>query len=450
MTTLELHGSLPPTLPVGMATAAFLWGTCEARKLRVRVEGADPVDAELAGGDFWAVLPIEARLRPGEIGVEAIPDGGQPMRIGAIDVVERRASQGPGAGTNATAIAICMATYDPDLSLFATQIESLRAQRDSDWICLVSDDCSPGERYEQMLELLGGDPRFVVSRSEQRLGFYRNFERALEMVPAESELVALCDQDDRWHPDKLATLRHGLGRATLVYGDQRLIDADGRVLRETMWEGRRNNHTDLVSLLVANTITGAAALMRREVLDRALPFPDTPGYQFHDHWLGLVALALGPVAYVDRPLYDYVQHGGAVFGDVTHGSRRRPEYSLLERWRAMYFYGYLARAVQARVVLARCEDVMEAGKRRALRRFLASERSAGAFAWLILRSIRALAGRNETLGSELELAQGIIWRWLNAIRPPRRGVPRGLPPLAAFDQKRMRRWRASIHGGRGR
>ena len=39
-------------------------------------------------------------------------------------------------------------------------------------------------------------------------------------------------------------------------------------------------------MLVANTITGAATLFRREVAELALPFPDTPGLPFHDHWLG--------------------------------------------------------------------------------------------------------------------------------------------------------------------
>ena len=84
-----------------------------------------------------------------------------------------------------------------------------------------------------------------------------------------------------------------IGGAGLVYSDQRLVEADGRVLRDTMWEGRRNNHDDLVSMLVANSITGAAMLMRRDVAELSLPFPDTPAHAFHDAWLALVALAAG-------------------------------------------------------------------------------------------------------------------------------------------------------------
>ncbi len=56
-------------------------------------------------------------------------------------------------------------------------------------------------------------------------------------------------------------------------------------------------------------MTGAASLFRRELLEDALPFPPAQFAHFHDHWIGLTALALGDIAFVDRPLYDYVQHG---------------------------------------------------------------------------------------------------------------------------------------------
>src|SRR5258708_13765466 len=104
------------------------------------------------------------------------------------------------------------------------------------------------------------------------------------MAPADAELLALCDQDDRWHPEKRRVRRGALGSAQLVYCDQRLVDAAGNVLRDTMWRGRRNNHTNLASLLIANSVTGAATLFRREVAQLALPFPEPPGLRFHDHW----------------------------------------------------------------------------------------------------------------------------------------------------------------------
>ncbi|HKG76487.1 MAG TPA: hypothetical protein VKA90_03125, partial [Beijerinckiaceae bacterium] len=271
----------------------------------------------------------------------------------------------------------------------------------------------------------------------------------------EAELVALSDHDDRWYPEKLAVLIEAIGDVELAYSDQRLVDARGRVRRETLWRGRRNNHTNLASLLVSNTIAGAASLFRRRVIDYAIPFPSGPGWQFHDHWLALVAMTLGDVVYVDRPLYDYVQHPGAVLGRAASGQpRQRPGARLdrwrgfLDRWRGAYFNAYLDREVQAQVLLARCGSETTGRKRRALRRFVNAGGSPLAFAWLAARPARALLGHNETLLSEELLVRGILWRHLIALRTGRRERPGGsmadasIPPFdpESVGSKRLRRW----------
>lgn len=450
-----LESSLPRSLPVGRGSAIFCAGTCEPAGELAILAGGTPQRLAASGmrrhdagpdGGFWATVPVPAQAGAGTFGLE-LESAGRSARLGEIPIVEPApAPTYDGFGGRDT-IAVCMATFNPDPALFRVQVDSLRAQTDERWFCLISDDGSDAEQFEQLTEIVGEDPRFAISRADTRQGFYRNFERALELLPADAQLVALCDQDDHWHPDKLASLRAALGSAQLVYSDQRLTDADGRVLRDTMWKGRSNNHTDLASMLVANTITGAATLFRREVADLMLPFPEPPGLQFHDHWLALVALSTGEVNYVGRPLYDYVQHSGAVFGDVTRpggGGGRRPKLrDTLARWRAAYFHGYLAREVQAQALLARAGQRIPAPKRRVLERFSACARSPLAFAWLALRPLRALTGRNETLGSELELAEGIVWSWLARIPGPRR-LDAAIPHPIAFQQKRMRRWRARV------
>jgi glycosyltransferase involved in cell wall biosynthesis len=487
---VHVEWPLPPSLAAGVATAALLSGTCfhrrhEVEGLEILVGGAvhrpeafgmPRPDVAAAAGDaaarayrsgFWGVVPIAAP-GPGELEVQLaaqLADGSRLVApAGRIEVEERppppplearpETEGAPGL------IAVCMATFEPDMRLFRAQIASLLAQTDRRWVCLISDDCSSPERYAEMLDVLGDDARFTVSRSEERLGFYLNFERALGLVPAEAELVALCDQDDRWDADKLAVLRDALGDAVLAYSDMRLVDADGRLLRATLWQGRSNNHTNLASMLIANTVGGAAMLFRRDLLALALPFPDGPGFQLHDHWLGTLALASGELAYVDRPLYDYVQHPGAVFGDVSQGTpssgERRPIpgpaalraawRASLDRWRAAYFHGYLARRLQAQTLLLRCSGRLRAPKRRALERFVASGHSPTAWVWLVARSARGLIGRNETLGAELQLAEGILWRRLIPLLARRRraAYDASMPPYGAFEQRRMRRWRARL------
>jgi glycosyltransferase involved in cell wall biosynthesis len=466
----DLQSSLPMSLPTGTATAVFCYGTCFHRRqdvvaVAILVDGArhrptatgmprpDLFDSEPRAfrSGFWGTVPIQPREEGGTVHIELavrLADGIEHVvPLGRIEVVERRPAPGLGRPVEAGLIAVCMATYEPDMALFRAQLASLRAQTDRRWVCVISDDHSRPEHFAQLRDAVGDDERFIVSRADRRAGFYRNFERALGLAPREAELLALCDQDDRWHADKLEVLRGALGSAQLVYCDQRLVDADARVLRETLWQGRRNNHTSLASMLVANTITGAASLFRREVAELALPFPDTPGVAFHDHWLGLVALAAGDVAYVDRPLYDYVQHAGAVFGEVTSGERGRRARAGV---RGAYFLGYLAREVQAQTLLVRCAGRLTDSKRRVLQRYVAADRSPVALAWLAARPLRAVAGRNETLGSESELVRGILWRWLiaplsrGARRPGRRPLDASVPGPLSFEQKRLRRWRARV------
>ncbi len=309
---LLLESPLPGPLPAGRATAVWLAGRCWHRSrqitgLEIDVDGIrhsvrtlgmprpdvyaavhgpgwatptgtdDPEGHSYRSG-FWATVPIPGRAKAGSVELRAVVqlgDGGElTASLGELPVEE--APRQP-VGPERDLIAICMATFEPDEALFRAQVDSLRAQTYGRWVCVISDDCSAPERFERMEAVIGDDPRFTLSRAPERLGYYHNFERALGLAPAEAGLIALSDQDDRWHPDKLARLRDALGGAMLAYSDQRLVRPDGRLISETMWRGRRNNHTNLASILVANTITGAASLMRREVAELARPFPIVPG-----------------------------------------------------------------------------------------------------------------------------------------------------------------------------
>jgi glycosyltransferase involved in cell wall biosynthesis len=319
-------------------------------------------------------------------------------------------------------VAICMAAFEPDPLLLERQIASIREQSYEQWLCLISDDGSSPARFEHLRSLTSADPRFTLLQGESRLGFYANFERALRMVPATAAFVALADQDDRWYPQKLAALLAARGEAQLVYSDMRIVDERGAVISETFWRGRRNNYTNLASLLLANTVTGAASLFRRELLELVLPFPEPAGDPFHDQWIASVALATGSIAYVDRPLYDYVQHGGAARG---HEAAMRPYDAgrLLDRHdpggtlgrirdHADRSYATSVRriALSAREIEKRTGGGMEPEKARALNRLGRLDRSPTAAPWLALRSLRRLAGHNETMGIELSLLAAILLR----------------------------------------
>jgi len=442
----------------------FVHGTCFAPGERIAAldlvvdEAAQPVTAHsmprldllraehepaaYASG-FWGLARVAPR--PGatacELRLRARFAGGgtAEAELGRIPLASL-----PAPPPGAPAVAICMATHNPPPVLFRRQLESIRAQAHTDWLCVVSDDCSDPEAFAALQAEVAGDPRFVVSRSPRRLGFYRNFERALALAPAGARFVAPADQDDVWHPDKLAALVAALNGAELVYSDARVIGRDGALVSDTYWHRRRNNHADLLSLLVANSVTGAASLFPRRLLDSALPFPPGQFAHFHDHWLGLCALALGDIAFVERPLYDYVQHDGATLGHAAAnrmpslreraGALRRDPRERVRLWRMHYFVD-AARLLQfAAVLRMRCGDRMDRGKRRALARFEAADRSPLALARLGARGARELVGTPETLGAEWMLFHAFAWRRLLAAtardRPVRHVRLDAVPPPA--------------------
>jgi hypothetical protein len=346
-----------------------------------------------------------------------------------------------------------MATYNPPIDLFEAQLESIRAQTHHNWLCVISDDCSRPEAYAEIEEAIGDDPRFVLDRAPRRRGFYHNFERALALAPADAQYVAMADQDDVWRADKLQTLLDSIGNAELVYSDARVVTRERELISETWWSARRNNHTDILSLLVANAVTGAASLMRRELLDYALPFPPAQFAHFHDHWIGLVACALGEIAFLDRPLYDYVQHGTASLGHAAANrmtplrERVRDPAELRERvrmWRLHYFADVCRLYQFATVLQMRCAAPMSRRKRRTVERFLRADRSPAALAQMGIRGARELVRSTpETLGAEWMLFLALVWSRLlrrsARERPQRRLRLDALPPPSLIQQPRRAR-----------
>jgi glycosyltransferase involved in cell wall biosynthesis len=394
---------------------------------RLLAERAPIVGSKQRSG-FWGFVELPA----GTAGRYALTVG--PALAQQVEVA---AAPEPAAPPASARIAIAMATYEPPIELFRAQVESIRSQSVADWVCVISDDASSEERFAQLREVIGDDTRFRVSRSPQRLGFYRNFERALASVPPDAELVALSDQDDAWHPNKLEALSEAIGTAELVYSDARVVNPSGALVSPTFWVGRRNNSTNLASLLFANTVTGAASLFRRELLDDALPLPSAPGPVYHDHWIALVALARGEIHYLDTPLYDYVQHERAFLGHTaTHAldlerppllrrARGGPEryQRMLIAWRTFYFDEYCRTQLLARVLRLRLGRRIPLGKRAMLRFYVDAERSPIAWVWLLARSFRTVIGRNETLAVERGLLRGILWRRLLPLAGRHRRFP---------------------------
>jgi len=214
-------------------------------------------------------------------------------------------------------LVICMATYNPNEPQFVRQVESIIKQDYTNWVCIVSDDCSTEDNKKYMRDILVKDARFLFVENQENVGFYHNFERCLELVPSSAKYIALSDQDDYWYPNKLSEcIKKLVGTTQLVYCDMRIVHENGTVFSETYWNNRKNYYKseDIDLLAIANTVTGAASVFRASLLEKTLPFPPRYGNVFHDQWIALIAATTGGIDYVDAPLYDYMQSTENIIG----------------------------------------------------------------------------------------------------------------------------------------
>lgn len=275
--------------------------------------------------------------------------------LGSVVLVEAdMAEVKPGSTLGDTPlIAICLASYNPAGNRLARQIESILCQSYDNWLLIISDDNSDLPHLNEIEALCNLDPRRIrLYRHDQNLGFYRNFERALKYVPDNAELIAFSDQDDEWYPEKLQNLADELKReevATLAYSDMRIVSESGEIISNTYWQNRKNECRDFGTVFIANTVTGAASLFKRELLELALPFPQRVGNAFHDHWIACCALSQGKLAYVSEPLYDYIQYDDSVIGQCdftakplstrlsnTLSEQRKDQAISAKKWEQVY------------------------------------------------------------------------------------------------------------------
>lgn len=229
-------------------------------------------------------------------------------------------------------VSVVMCTYN-GAAYVTEQLESILVQSRPPQELVVADDGSDDGTLEIVREIVRrhreeADPDFAyvelgrdLREHPEPYGVAANFERALRASTGEA--IALSDQDDRWRPDRLERLvgllehRHEVG---LVHSDAALVDADGEPLGVTLFEALGVSQRELRGiargrtfevLLRRNLVTGATAVIRRDIVERALPVPE--GW-IHDEWLAIVAAALGRTAVLREPLVDYRQHGGNQIG----------------------------------------------------------------------------------------------------------------------------------------
>ncbi len=231
----------------------------------------------------------------------------------------------------ATPITILLAAYN-GAAFLAEQIESIQRQTYTAWRLLIRDDGSTDRSVEVVREFAAHDPRVeLLTDARGRLGVVGNFAALAESVgwvesarPTQPGYVAFCDQDDVWHPQKLAMQLECMQAAErdsaphtplAVHTDLAVVDSRLRPLHPSFLRFQGLWHESdrpLRTLVVQNFVTGCTLLVNRALLEVALPMP--PQALVHDWWLALCAAATGRLEFLPQATVDYRQHGGNTIG----------------------------------------------------------------------------------------------------------------------------------------
>jgi glycosyltransferase involved in cell wall biosynthesis len=209
------------------------------------------------------------------------------------------------------------------------QLESIMAQSQQPDELVISDDASSDGTLALASavidEVRTADPaltmRVRIVSNPVALGVTANFERAIG--ECSSDLIALCDQDDIWEPDRVAKATaefEARPDLVLLHSNATLVDAAGASVGETLFEAQgisasvqQEVHAGQAFevLLRRNIVTGATTMFRRTLADAAAPFPTS---WLHDEWLAIIASGSGEVDLVPEELVHYRQHGSNQVG----------------------------------------------------------------------------------------------------------------------------------------
>jgi glycosyltransferase involved in cell wall biosynthesis len=200
-------------------------------------------------------------------------------------------------------VSIALCTFN-GAEYLAEQLNTLVNQTYKQIEIIAVDDCSTDSSYDILTTYAAQYPQIKIFKNEKNLGFTGNFERAVSLCTG--EFIALCDQDDLWHPRKIELQVGAMGDNIFIYHDSEFIHEDGTSMNKKM--------SDIVNLyrgaqpevfLFFNCVSGHAIMMKKELLEYALPLKKD---YFHDWWLAYVAANIGKIDFIDQCLVQYRQH----------------------------------------------------------------------------------------------------------------------------------------------
>src|SRR5262245_44100178 len=194
-------------------------------------------------------------------------------------------------------VALC--TYNGSRFL-SEQLQSIHTQSRLPDELIICDDRSSDNTVDIIKSFALQTPFPVrLQINSNTLGSTKNFELAISRC--HGDFISLCDQDDVWERDKLASLEKRFLEAPsvgAVFSDADVVDEQLNSLGYTLWarygftKKRRQRLVEgraFQVLLEQNAVTGATLAFRSWLKEWVMPIPSC---WMHDAWIAVVAAAL--------------------------------------------------------------------------------------------------------------------------------------------------------------
>ncbi len=198
-------------------------------------------------------------------------------------------------------VSVLLPTYKPNAQHLTETLESLCAQTETDWECIICDEPTDVDTHSMVKKYLA-DARFQFFRNEKCLGIGANWNRCFGK--ATGNVIAYLFQDDLWDRDYLATAlqifnkHQNVGFISLNHRyqyDENLWTVEGyeilQKIKADVAPGVHNGNDFLLWWLKRNmhpNIIGEPSFvtLRREVMEEVGPFHERmPQFLDVEYWV---------------------------------------------------------------------------------------------------------------------------------------------------------------------
>ena len=132
-------------------------------------------------------------------------------------------------------ISVALCTFNGE-KFISQQLDSILSQSVPVDEIVVCDDGSTDSTCQILEQYAAQSQSIRLIKNEHNLGYIANFEKAIRLC--QGDYIFLSDQDDIWHPDKVAESIGYLSSSGMfgAFTDARIIDTDGKETGHTLFQ----------------------------------------------------------------------------------------------------------------------------------------------------------------------------------------------------------------------